>query len=209
VNANIKPIETIYKGYRFRSRLEARWAVFLDAMGIEWTYEREDGVDLGDLGWYLPDFWLPKEREWLEVKPAEPGFSPKRIYAAGKISRGDWRNALVDVDVSGNDSYMPWPHRRLTGSQHLYTGPYFTPGGGHGLSHGTNTHGSADIYNPHESGMGLEDESARKIFSKCLQAIQACDIFFAWIDSPDCYGTLAEIGFAHGIGDCFWSCRGA
>lgn len=25
---NIKAIETEYKGYRFRSRLEARWAVF-------------------------------------------------------------------------------------------------------------------------------------------------------------------------------------
>jgi len=26
--ADIKPIETIYNGYKFRSRLEARWAVF-------------------------------------------------------------------------------------------------------------------------------------------------------------------------------------
>jgi len=52
---NIKPIETIYKGYRFRSRLEARWAVFFDALGIEWKYENE-GYDLGELGYYLPDF---------------------------------------------------------------------------------------------------------------------------------------------------------
>lgn len=26
----IKAIDTIYKGYKFRSRLEARWAVFFD-----------------------------------------------------------------------------------------------------------------------------------------------------------------------------------
>jgi hypothetical protein len=65
---NIKPIETIYKGYRFRSRLEARWAVFFDAMGIEWEYEKE-GFDLGDAGWYLPDFWLPQVEMWAEVKP--------------------------------------------------------------------------------------------------------------------------------------------
>lgn len=52
----IKPIETNYKGYRFRSRLEARWAVFLDALGIDWEYEKE-GYDLGDKGWYLPDFY--------------------------------------------------------------------------------------------------------------------------------------------------------
>jgi len=34
----IKPIETHYAGHRFRSRLEARWAVFLDAMEIPWQY---------------------------------------------------------------------------------------------------------------------------------------------------------------------------
>lgn len=29
--SEIKAIDTYYKGYRFRSRLEARWAVFFDA----------------------------------------------------------------------------------------------------------------------------------------------------------------------------------
>ncbi len=51
----IKPIETIYNGYHFRSRLEARWAVFFDALGIEWEYEPE-GFDLGGGVYYLPDF---------------------------------------------------------------------------------------------------------------------------------------------------------
>jgi len=69
--SEIKAIETIYKGYRFRSRLEARWAVFFDALGIEWEYEKE-GYDLGAAGWYLPDFWLPKHGYWIEVKPSEP-----------------------------------------------------------------------------------------------------------------------------------------
>lgn len=53
----IKAIETEYKGYRFRSRLEARWAVFFDACGVKWEYEPE-GFDLGDGIWYLPDFLL-------------------------------------------------------------------------------------------------------------------------------------------------------
>ena len=35
-NCKFKAIETKYKGFRFRSRLEARWAVFFDALGIEW-----------------------------------------------------------------------------------------------------------------------------------------------------------------------------
>lgn len=64
----IKAIETQYKGYRFRSRLEARWAVFFDALGVKWEYEPE-GYDLGELGWYLPDFWLPEAQFHAEVKP--------------------------------------------------------------------------------------------------------------------------------------------
>ena len=53
----IKAIPTEYKGYRFRSRLEARWAVFFDACGADWEYEPE-GFDLGDGTYYLPDFLL-------------------------------------------------------------------------------------------------------------------------------------------------------
>ena len=67
----IKAIETQYKGYRFRSRLEARWAVFFDALGVEWVYEPE-GYDLGEAGWYLPDFWLPRLDTWIEIKPYAP-----------------------------------------------------------------------------------------------------------------------------------------
>ena len=66
----IKPIETHYKGYRFRSRLEARWAIYFDVCGIKWEYERE-GFDLGRLGPYLPDFWLPQVQMWAEVKAQE------------------------------------------------------------------------------------------------------------------------------------------
>ena len=51
----IKPIETYYNGYRFRSRLEARWAVYFDAIHANWEYEPE-GFDLGNGIYYLPDF---------------------------------------------------------------------------------------------------------------------------------------------------------
>jgi hypothetical protein len=53
----LKPIETHYKGYRFRSRLEARWAVFFDACGVKWEYEPE-GYVLPNGQYYLPDFLL-------------------------------------------------------------------------------------------------------------------------------------------------------
>ena len=42
----VKPIETQYHGYRFRSRLEARWAVFFDVMGIKCQLPRPEGRGL-------------------------------------------------------------------------------------------------------------------------------------------------------------------
>lgn len=62
----MKAIETVYKGYRMRSRLEARWAIFFDKLGITWTYEQE-GFEM-DGERYLPDFWLPDQKAWFEVK---------------------------------------------------------------------------------------------------------------------------------------------
>jgi hypothetical protein len=67
---SVKALETIYKGYRFRSRTEARWAVFFDAIGLRYQYEKE-GFDL-HCGKYLPDFYLPDIEYWFEVKGQNP-----------------------------------------------------------------------------------------------------------------------------------------
>lgn len=109
----IKAIETRYKGYRFRSRLEARWAVFFDALGLKWEYERE-GFNLGDLGWYLPDFWLPQVEMWGEVKPLK--HEPKDLAKCMVLARygypvlllsGTPENkpyvALIDPEIRGID----------------------------------------------------------------------------------------------------------
>lgn len=92
----MKAIETYYNGYKFRSRLEARWAVFFDALGVKYEYEPE-GFDLGDGMYYLPDFrvkcWgtrgdiLDKPFDlWIEVK----GYMTKED--ANKIHKfaGEW-----------------------------------------------------------------------------------------------------------------------
>ena len=55
-----------YKNITFRSTWEARLAKALDARGIEWEYEPER-FDLGETT-YLPDFFLPKTQNYLEVK---------------------------------------------------------------------------------------------------------------------------------------------
>lgn len=65
---SVKPIETVYNGYRFRSRLEARWAVFFDTAGIAYEYEPE-GFRLKDGTKYLPDFYLPWFKCYVEIKP--------------------------------------------------------------------------------------------------------------------------------------------
>ena len=62
----IRPIETDYAGHRFRSRLEARWAVFFNSLGVEWQYEVE-GFEF-DTERYLPDFYLPNSNAYVEVK---------------------------------------------------------------------------------------------------------------------------------------------
>jgi hypothetical protein len=64
----MNPIETHYAGCRFRSRLEARWAVFFDCLGVKWDYEPQ-GYLVGEKKRpYLPDFWLPGLSVWVEVK---------------------------------------------------------------------------------------------------------------------------------------------
>jgi hypothetical protein len=88
----LKAIETVYNGYRFRSRLEARWAVFFDALGVPYEYEKE-GFDLGEAGWYLPDFWLPKERKWVEIKPAALSASDeKKVFGLADAYDAALRN---------------------------------------------------------------------------------------------------------------------
>lgn len=81
----MKSIETKWKGWRFRSRTEARWAVFLEAVGISFEYEPE-GVILSS-GPYLPDFRFELYSDfrksggepievvaqcWLEIKGQTP-----------------------------------------------------------------------------------------------------------------------------------------
>jgi len=66
----IRAIETNYAGRLYRSRTEARWALFFDAIGVRFQYEAE-GFRIRS-GAYLPDFWLPDVGAFFEVKGDEP-----------------------------------------------------------------------------------------------------------------------------------------
>lgn len=116
----IKAIDTEYNGMMFRSRLEARWAVFFDAAKIKYEYEPEgfehDGIR------YLPDFYLPDFDTFAEVKPDRDGAEKdllkyrRLIYWGGPIKRliflgnipgpcngGGWCFPCLYYDASDND----------------------------------------------------------------------------------------------------------
>lgn len=96
---DVKPIETEYKGYRFRSRLEARYAVFFDALKIEFEYEPE-GFHLSS-GDYLPDFWLPQHELWVEVKPDE-GITERAEKLATELCESTNFPVIVTNGLPGN-----------------------------------------------------------------------------------------------------------
>lgn len=63
----MKGLDTFFDGYNFRSRLEARWAAYFKYVGIRYSYEAL-GVEIEKGSKYLPDFYLPDQKAWVEVK---------------------------------------------------------------------------------------------------------------------------------------------
>ena len=116
----IKAIETQYKGYRFRSRLEARWAVFFDALGLSWEYEPE-GFDLGEHGWYLPDFYVRGLDAYVEVKGKCPTHEERqRCY---KLSAGTKTPVFLVYGPPSHErcELIGWDHAVGSGIE-LYAG---------------------------------------------------------------------------------------
>lgn len=89
----IPSIETSYSGYRFRSRLEARWAVFFDALKMTWHYEPQ-GYEVAGTP-YLPDFYVD-QLGWVEVK--------------GELDRA----GLLKLALAAGADGLPWTLREST-----------------------------------------------------------------------------------------------
>lgn len=106
-------IETTYKGFRFRSRLEARWAAMFDQLRWRWDYEPLDGNH------YIPDFLIHGEAPCLvEVRPCvtrDDYLREARKVVAGL--EGVWDGHVVLVGASptsdGAQSDMWVPHTWL------------------------------------------------------------------------------------------------
>ncbi|RWA81479.1 MAG: hypothetical protein EOQ31_31535 [Mesorhizobium sp.] len=108
--AKIPSIDTIYKGYRFRSRLEARWAVFFDHLKLNWVYEHE-GYALPS-GWYLPDFWFPDDNVFVEIKPGERPPVVIQLYDSPELAafRALYPNTKSRGDLA---AFVDTPEQRL------------------------------------------------------------------------------------------------
>jgi hypothetical protein len=94
-------IPTVYKGVRYRSRLEARWAAFFDLVGWEAHYEPFD------LNGWIPDFVINgrKQRVAVDVRPVSGVDDPVFLALAKKMEQSGWTDDLMIV------SYF-WPSPR-------------------------------------------------------------------------------------------------
>jgi len=110
----IKAIETNYMGCRFRSRLEARWAVFFDAIGWQWEYEKQ-GYTLGcyeedEVDW-LPDFDIitpSGQHFYVEVK------GDRNFFADGKwLGRFDFHGGPPGFQDCGWSNRYDNDHKPL------------------------------------------------------------------------------------------------
>lgn len=96
-------MDTRWNGYRFRSRLEARWAVFFSAMGIEFLYEPQ-GFRFARGDCYLPDFYLPRVKMFAEVKPEF--LDNREMRVARLLAEATGRDVLLLVGAPDFKPYL-------------------------------------------------------------------------------------------------------
>lgn len=94
----IKPIRNRYRGIDFDSTLESDWASTFDALGWEWE-PQPHGILVEDNVRYRPDFYLPAQRVWAEVKgPHNQRIDkPSRLQAALSRDSFEWDADLVVI----------------------------------------------------------------------------------------------------------------
>lgn len=91
---------TTYRGLRFRSRLEARWAAFFDLLNWRWEYEPFD------LKGWVPDFILVGDRgdALVEIKPiVRPDYDTVRRITHAASER-------AETLILGGSSFFAYPH---------------------------------------------------------------------------------------------------
>ena len=97
----MQAIQTEYNGYKFRSRLEARWAVFFDMLKVRYQYEPQ-GYVLADGKKYLPDFYLNDFDTYVEIK-SDPmmltDYDKLKINGFADLAKSNDKGYVVLFDV--------------------------------------------------------------------------------------------------------------
>lgn len=145
-----------------------------------------------------------------------------RVFLSGKVDEryGAWRDHLLGVSHQGRtnngkwvvEAYprwvvyedeptgavLPWPKLpKVILNDHTYVGPYRqvvkkeSDWRHDGYFHGVTAIGS--------HGM-IYGDVFDQVVARCRGALQDADFVFAYINSPDAYGTIAEIGYAAALG---------
>lgn len=110
----IKAVPKWYKDTHFRSTLEADWAAMFDTLGWFWEYEPE-AVELPDGTRYRPDFRLPAQKVWCEVKGPHNERLEKAVALQDALhyDEFEWGNDLVVIlRPPGGGEYAQWEGTR-------------------------------------------------------------------------------------------------
>lgn len=142
------------------------------------------------------------ESQKKAVNPLPEPVEHHPAYLAGKIRKNGWRNGFCNYQTSDPadiaDGYEIDVNDSLT-----ITGPFFISCD-HGCYHGDNKHGvgAVNSFATHDEWGGCMGNFFTRddVLEICKRQIDRAEIVFAYIDAPDCYGTLAEIGYAHAKG---------
>jgi hypothetical protein len=85
-NTDPQAMPVVYRGVSYRSKLKARWAAFLDALGIAHVYEPKSFL-AGRSTRYTPDFWLPELKAWLDVQPVDSAIRDVQRWKAEELAK--------------------------------------------------------------------------------------------------------------------------
>lgn len=152
--------------------------------------------------------FVSQDAKWVDAVPVFWGREVRSFYLAGKITGSPWRDEIVpgwaDSQHDNGRQYVTcssdeWEHSDVcvepfSGHTMRFTGPLWADqSSGHcGFNFSTSR--------PHSCGNTGEKNARFNIHRNVVQAINASDMIFSWVENFDCFGTLWELGVAAGSG---------
>ena len=106
------------------------------------------------------------------------------IYLAGKIDKSDWRHQVVP-ELRRHEAYL----ETIDTNEFIYVGPFFKSCD-HGCFHTDGSHGLLG------QNQKLRRLAQIQVRNACFEAVKNCDIFFLYINHPEAFGSLVEVGWA-------------